>query len=72
MSIYSGKPGTRRVRGLQRAQLRRVAALCQALTLYNSQLALKTPPVVFMNNQQAVNLSQALVSAQELIAQLNT
>lgn len=71
MAIRPGKPGTRRVIGLQRAQLAKIRALCNAIFNYNAKLAARTPPVVFLTQQQATNFSTTSSDCVNLLNQKN-
>lgn len=72
MPIVPGKPGSVRVRGQIRAQLRQLKARCARAVLYNAILGAKTPPVVFMSEEQTDAMIAAQQAATQLLNQLNS
>lgn len=56
MAIRSGKPGTIRVTGIQRAQLQKINLLLEALLKYNVKLSVRVPPVVFLSPSDATEM----------------
>jgi hypothetical protein len=72
MSLNFGKPGTQRVKGLQRLQLAKVEALCQHLLAYQTKNAGRVPPVPFLSAPQITAFTNAALEAGVLLAQRNT
>jgi len=58
MPVVPGKPGTKRIRGVLRAQCKQVKTRCARLLTVQAQYAAKVPPVTFMSE-----LSEASVLA---------
>lgn len=72
MSIHSGKPGSIRIRGLQRAQLQKTAKLVDSMVAYDEKLLAKTPPVIFLTAPQRTQFQAMAVTCEQLLDQKNT
>lgn len=71
MAIHSGKPGSRRVTGIQRAQFIRVNALIESLLQYNAKLTVRVPPIPFISAPDVISLGVTQVVAQKYLDQVN-
>jgi len=52
MPVVNGKPGSRRIRGVVRAQLQRAALVVQSVLNYDDKCRARTPPTVFLTDAQ--------------------
>lgn len=64
MSVYFGKPGTRRYRGKMRAQMQQAIVKLRALLNYNTKLSQRVPPVQFMTPAEAVATAGQVLTIQ--------
>lgn len=71
MAIHQGKVGTRRVIGIQRAQLVKIERLCASIVRYNAELALRVPPIVFVDSSDVTALLAMQVLCQKYLDQVN-
>lgn len=71
MAIHQGKAGTRRITGIQKAQLLKAASLIDHLIVYNDKMAAKVPPVFFMSPADQTAIAQASVVMRRVAATVN-
>jgi hypothetical protein len=71
MALHFGKVGTRRVTGIQRAQLQKLDDLCISQLSFNGKEAARVPPLVYLTGPQQNAFQAASAAAQALLAQKN-
>lgn len=69
--LFFGKPGTLRVRGVQRAQLRTIKRLIDAQIRFNTKEAARVPPVAYLTGLQLTAFQNMSLAAGQLLAQVN-
>lgn len=72
MPVVPGKPGTNRIRGTLRAQCKQVRLRMVRMLAYNTKLAAKTPPIVFLNELNLAAVTACKTAMETLISQKNT
>lgn len=72
MPVVPGKPGSIKIRGVTRAQCRRLRATCVSLLNYNTKAAAMVPPVIFLNELNLASINAARAAAQSLLDLRNT
>jgi len=66
MPVVPGKPGSVRLRGTIRAQVRQLRQRAARVVLYNAQLSARTPPTEWLTEEQI----DAFIAAQSACTQL--
>lgn len=66
MPVVPGKPGSMRLRGTIRAQVRQCRQRCAAIVLYNAKISARTPPVDWLTDEQI----DAFIATQQACTQL--
>lgn len=71
MPVHTGKPGSKRITGQLRSQVKQVRARCTAFLALQARLADKTPPITFMSELGVAAVTACRQQMDILIAQRN-
>jgi hypothetical protein len=72
VSVIYSPPGSRRVRGVQRAQAQTIKRLCGALLRYNTKVAARVPAQpAFLNGLNLASTNAMVAACTALLDQVN-
>ena len=64
-------PGSKRVRGLQRAQVRTILRLTKAQLHFNDKQAARIPPITYLSQLNLASFNAMATACQALLDQVN-
>ena len=71
MPVVSGKPGTKRIRGILRQQCAQVERRMVSMLNYNAKVAAYKPPITFLSPLNLASVTACRDAMANLLAQVN-
>jgi hypothetical protein len=71
MSLKFSPPGSKRVRGIQRAQVQVIKRLLKAQLAFAFKTLARRPPVIYLNDLNFASFNAAVTACQSLLDQVN-